>query len=566
MIVGIDLGTSNSLISYWNKDVVTLIPNEFSKTMTPSVVGVDDTGEIVVGEIAKQRLLSHPELTASTFKQFMGTEKKYKLGDLTFSAIELSALVLKKLKKNAEQFLDERISEAVISVPAYFNNTQREATIEAAKLAGLTVSSLLSEPTAAAVAYGLHKSIDQTILVCDLGGGTYDVSLMELFEGIMQVEAISGDNYLGGEDFTAVIFQDMLVKSSLNDEELTNQERSLVYQKAEAIKREMENESTVKTSFYIDEKPYRYDLSFESYEQLCEPLLNKMKRPLIRVLRDGGLSLDEIDRVILVGGATKSSVIRKFITKLFKIFPFISLEPDEAIAMGVGIQASMKSGEILQEEMMLTDVCSHSMGVEVVQETPTGYIGGIYQPIIERNSAIPMSKEMSFGTVEDNQTQILFSIFQGEHPRVEDNLKIGEVTLELPKVPKDHQVTCRFTYDANGVLEVIVKDEAYQILETLIIEEKPGSLSKQEIAAALKKLAQLKVHPKKRENNRLLLAQLDSLYVEYQGDIRQLITQMSISYEIVLEKQDEKLILKKQQEVKQFIANLTQLQPQDWFD
>ncbi|MBP1040937.1 Hsp70 family protein [Vagococcus sp. BWB3-3] len=564
MNVGIDLGTSNSLISYWQEGAVTLVPNEFSKTITPSVVGIDDNGEVVVGEIAKERLLSHPNLTASTFKQFMGTEKLYHLGDLSFSPIELSALVLKKLKLNAEAHIGDAVTEAVISVPAYFNNLQREATIEAARLAGLKVTSLLSEPTAAAIAYGLHKELDQTILVCDLGGGTYDVSLMELFEGIMQVESISGDNFLGGEDFTKVIVADIMAQCQLTESDLTNQQWSLIYEKAESAKRSLEERGVVTVNFRINQD-HCYSLSLEHYETLCEPLLNRMKKPLVRVLRDGGLSLEEIDKVILVGGATKSVVIRKFITKLFKIFPFVSLEPDEAIAIGAGVQASMRSGDILQEEMMLTDVCSHTMGTEIVKETPTGFISGIYQPIIERNSAIPISRELPFSTIVDNQTELLFGIYQGEHSRVEDNLKIGEVRIKIPKGPKGHLVTCRFTYDINGILEVIVTDHKHDKTERLIIEEKPGSLSQQELVAALKKLDYLKVHPKDREINRLLLAKLDSLYVEHQGDLREQISRLSVSFEFVLDKQDDKKIRKMQQEVTQFIENISQHQF-DWFD
>lgn len=565
MNVGIDLGTSNSLISYWQEGAVTLVPNEFSNTITPSVVGIDDNGDVLVGEIAKERLLSHPHLTVSTFKQFMGTEKRYHLGELTFSPIELSALVLKKLKLNAESYIGEAVTEATISVPAYFNNMQREATIEAARLAGLKVTNLLSEPTAAAIAYGLHKDLDQTILVCDVGGGTYDVSLMELFEGIMQVESISGDNFLGGEDFTKVIVTDIIKQCELSEATLTNQERSLIYEKAESAKRSLEESGEITLKFRI-KQDYSYSLTLNHYEELCDSLLNRMKKPLVRVLRDGGLSLDEIDKVILVGGATKSVVIRRFITKLFKIFPFVSLEPDEAIAIGAGIQASMRSGEILQEEMMLTDVCSHTMGTEIVKETPTGFISGIYQPIIERNSPIPVSRELPFSTIVDNQTELLFGIYQGEHSRVEDNLKIGEVCIQLPKVPKGHVVTCRFTYDVNGILEVIVKDQKYNKSERLVIEEKPGSLSQQELVAALKKLDHLKVHPKDREINRLLLAKLDSLYVEHQGIIREQVSQMSVSFEFVLDKQDDKKIRKMQKEVTQFIESISQQTFHDWFD
>lgn len=555
MIIGIDLGTSNSLATFWDGKEVKIIPTEFDENLLPSVVGIDDEGELLVGQIAKERLLTNPNLTVSAFKRFMGTQKKYHLEKWTLSPVELSSLVLKKLKSNAESYLNESITEAIISVPAYFNNIQREATIESAKLAGLKVKGIISEPTAAAVAYGLHKEEDQTILVCDLGGGTYDVSLMELFDGIMQVIAISGDNNLGGEDFTRLIYEDVLQQNDLKEVDLSQGERAILFQMSEKIKFEIELQSKLSVPIEIGDKILNYELNYSQYEKICEPLLNRMKQPLLRVLKDSKTNTKDIDRIILVGGATKAKIVRQFIAKLFRQFPYSDLEADETVALGVGIQASMKSGEILKEEMMLVDVCAHSLGVSCMIETPNGLIDGVYQPIIDRNSSIPVSREHIFSTIVDGQEEVTFEIYQGEYPRVEDNLKIGETTLKLQRVPKDYPIRCRFTYDVNGILEVVASDMSLNNKVSVVIEKNPGALTQTEIKEALSKIEQLKIHPKDREINRLFLAQLDRLYAEEIGESRRMIGIVRTEFQAVLEQQEEISIRKKQKDVERFISS-----------
>lgn len=566
MIIGIDLGTSNSLATYWDGEKTNIIPTEFDEKLMPSVVGLDDDGELIVGDIAKERLLTHPHQTVSAFKRFMGSQKKYQLGKWTLTPVELSSLVLKKIKDNAAVYFDEPITEAIISVPAYFNNIQREATIEAAKLAGLTVKGIISEPTAAAIAYSLHKELDQIILVCDLGGGTYDVSLMELFDGIMQVEAISGDNELGGEDFTQLIYEDIIKQNQLNELELTSNVRVALFQMAEKIKKEIDLKEKIAIQIDVHQQVFSYELIYEEYERLCKPLLNRLKQPLLRVLKDGQIEVQDIDRIILVGGATKAKLVRQFIAKLFRKFPYSDLEADETVALGVGLQASMKTGEILKEEMMLTDVCAHTLGVSCMIETATGFVEGVYQPIIDRNSPIPISQEHIFSTVIDGQTEVFFEVYQGEYPRVVDNLKIGEASLKLPSVAKDFPIKCRFTYDVNGILEVMVSDISSENQVSVVIEENPGALSKKEIKEALNKLSHLKVHPKERENNRLLLAKLDRLYAEEKGVNRENIGRIRTDFQIVLDTQQELNIKKKQKEVQAYLLQHKQLEKNHLFD
>lgn len=536
--IGIDLGTSNSLICFWDGEKSVVIPSQHGNHLVPSVVGIDDDGEVLVGEVAKERLITHPEKTAATFKRFMGTDKVYQLGTHTFSPIELSALVLRTLKQNAELYLKEPCTEAIISVPAYFNNAQREATLEAAKLAGLTVSSLISEPTAAAVAYGLHQE-DQTILVVDLGGGTFDVSLLELFDGIMQVEAISGDNQLGGEDFTQVLILDFTIKNGLLDTSLTPVEQALLYRKMEQLKLLLGKQAFASIAITIHDVDYTYEVTVSEYEKLCQPLLNRLKMPIIRVLNDGHLKLADIDHVILVGGATKGTIVRNYFAKLLKTMPYTLLEPDETVAYGVGIQASLKEGNILKEEMILTDVCGHSMGVESMREISESLEDGWFTPIIERNTTIPVSKEETFYSIHEQQTRMRFHVYQGESPKTSDNLKIGELVIEIPSGKKDYPINCRFTYDTNGLLEIIVTDEQTGKSEKAIIEDSPGTLTPAEITASLAKLEKLKVHPKDRAENRLVIARLERLYAEHTGAKRQYIQELLMNFQTILNKQDE---------------------------
>lgn len=553
MIIGIDLGTSNSLVTYWNGEEAVVIPNEFGERLTPSIVSLSDDEELIVGAIAKERMFSHPHLTVGTFKSFMGTKKKYRLGKWTLSPVELSSLVLKKLKRNAEDYFSEPVTEAIISVPAYFNNIQREATLEAAQLAGLEVRGLISEPTAAAIAYGIDRDLDQLILVCDLGGGTYDVSLMEFFDGLMQVEAISGDIHLGGEDFTQVIFQDILEKADLVNTELTNEEKTYVYKKAESIKIGLETKPDISLDLRVRENVFQYDLSYANYEELCQGLLNRMKNPLLRVLSDSQNTVQDIDKIILVGGATKAKLVRDYITRLFKKFPYYDLDADEIIALGVGIEGSLKDGSILQEQLMLTDVCAHTMGVETVSKTDNGVLEGIYSPIIERNSPIPISREHVFYTTYDGQRAVKFGIYQGEFPRVEDNVKIGEIELALKRAPESYPITVRFTYDVNGLLEVIVTDSQTNKSISTVIEENPGNLSKEEIQQALRKLKELKIHPRDKAENQLLLARIDRLYVEKIDVERAHMGMIRSKFEAAIQGQDEKKIEKLRQEIQEYL-------------
>ena len=366
MIIGIDLGTTNSLCAYYSDEGAKIIPNRLGKPLTPSVVSVDEQGMVSVGETAQEYALLHPDRAADVFKRFMGTDKKYTLGDHTYNAEELSAFVLRALKEDAETYLKEEVTEAVISVPAYFDDKRRKATKRAGELAGLKVERIISEPTAAAIAYGLYEKRTNTrFLVFDLGGGTFDVSILELFENILEVRAVAGDNYLGGEDFTDLLVNEFLQKNEISPDALTLRELGRLHKAAENAKRAFTDEDEVSIVFPYQDEDKEFHISLKDYEALCEPLLEKIRKPVQRSLSDAHIKLSDIDEVVLVGGATKLSTVHNFIVKLFRKFPDTSINPDEAVALGAAIQAAMKERNEAVKEVILTDVCSFTLGTEL---------------------------------------------------------------------------------------------------------------------------------------------------------------------------------------------------------
>ncbi len=510
IIIGIDLGTSNSLVGIWREGGYELIPNEFGEFLTPSVVSIDDNQEVIVGKIAKEHLLTKPNQTAAVFKRFMGTEKQYQLSNRqSYSPTELSAMVIKQLHQSVADFVQERVDKVVVSVPAYFNNMQREDTIQACQLAGLECIGLISEPTAAALAYGIHEAEDVTLLVVDLGGGTYDVSLLELFDGVFQVNGIAGDNYLGGEDFTYYLIDDFLTTINLTRGQLSDQDMAGIYRRFEQLKQTIDSKGQVLIEIEIEQKRYAYELTKEKAFELWQPLLSKMSAPILRVLRDCQLASTEIDQVILIGGATKLSCVRQTIGKITKHLPCMTVDPDKAVGIGVTIQTALKEKQLEVSELVLTDVCAFTMGVEITTDVGRMEVEGVYSPIIERNSTIPISRVQRYQTRHDNQTEVKFGIYQGEHMMVKDNLKIGELEVDVPPRPAGQVLECRFTYDINGVLEVeILTLETNEMTRGIITNERT-TMTKKELSASFAKLSHLKIKPQERPEYRLILAKLE---------------------------------------------------------
>jgi molecular chaperone HscC len=544
-IIGIDLGTTNSLVSYWTENGAKIIPNSLGRNLTPSVVSIDDNGEVLVGEIAKERQITHPELSASVFKRNMGVKKTYKLGEKEFLPEELSAIILRALKEDAEHYIGMPINEAVISVPAYFSDAQRKATKRAGELAGLRVDRLITEPTAAAIAYGLHmKNADTKFLVFDLGGGTFDVSILELFENVMEVRAVAGDNYLGGEDFTEILVSLFMKHHSLDGNNLDLRTHALLKKQAEIAKIAFSEKKMVTMTCLIKDKELSFDITLEEYEANIKHLFQGLREPVEQALSDASLKLSDIEYILLVGGATKLPSIRTFVSKLFGKLAFANINPDEVVGLGAGIQAALKGKDASIKEVILTDVCPYTLGTTVSVKKSQGFHeSGHFLPIIERNTTTPVSKVERLYTVYNNQKIINVEILQGESRLSKDNIYLGEINVPVPPKPAgDEGIDVRFTYDINGILEVEITVISTGLKRNIIIEKEPGHMSKEEILKSMENLAHLKVHPRENHENRLLIARGERLYQERIGEIRQEIARLLMEFEDVLDKQDPKQI------------------------
>ncbi|WP_312148316.1 molecular chaperone HscC [Paenibacillus odorifer] len=556
--IGIDLGTTYSLAAYWDGSQAVIIPNVLGEHVTPSIVSVDAGGEVLVGRIAQERLITHPQLTASTFKRFMGSAKKYTLGTMTFTPEELSSFVLRSLKEDAENHLGESVTKAIISVPAYFNDVQRKATKKAAELAGLQVERLISEPTAAALAYGLHQNQETSFLVFDLGGGTFDVSILELFEGVMDVKSIAGDNYLGGEDFTEILVAYFIQKNKLDAESLTPITRSMLYKQAEQSKRILGTESAATMRIVIKEEEYVLTIERSELEQLVQPLLIRLRQPIERALRDASLQPSDLDGIVMIGGATKMPLIKQIISRMFGKMPYANISPDETVALGAAVQVALKQRDQALDEMILTDVCPYTLGTSVLRRGSSGQTSsGHYFPIIERNTPIPVSRVERLYTAADNQKIISVDVYQGESPRVENNLFLGEMEFQIPQAPRgEESIDVRYTYDVNGILEVEVTTVSTGQKHQMIIEQNAGAMTKKQIEARLLELRSIKIHPRERTENRLLLARGERLYEEVLGDQRKFIAQCLKVFEDALYTQNEKVIEKAAQAFNEQLAEI----------
>ena len=539
MIVGIDLGTTNSLIAYFTEYGPKIIPNRLGKHLTPSVVSVDEEGNVYVGETAKERMSLYPNSVAETFKRSMGTDREYILSGRHYKPEELSSFVLRTLKEDAEHYLGEEVTEAVISVPAYFDDKRRKATKRAGELAGLKVERMISEPTAAAVAYGLYdKTRDTRFLVFDLGGGTFDVSVLELYHNILEVRAVAGDNYLGGEDFTEVMAKLFLQKAKLQLSALTEKEQVRLYRQAEKAKREISDNTEVTMSFLYREDTMEQTITYKEYEEACEELLMKIREPVKKSLADAGLKLTDIDEVLLIGGATRLSIVRDFLIRLFRKFPDTKLNPDETVALGAAIQAAMKERREEVKEVILTDVCSFTLGTEVVVEYEEGkYEDGRFCPIIERNTVIPASHTERLYTVRDNQSSVRVRVLQGESRFARNNLYLGELEVEVPKGPKGSEsVDVTYTYDINSLLEVEVTVVSTGMKRKMIIKGQDNQMSEEEIAKRMEELSYLKIQPRDQEENRLVLTRAERMYEETLGDRRKKLDHYITAFEAALKK------------------------------
>jgi molecular chaperone HscC len=546
MIVGIDLGTTHSLVGVYGEQGPQLIPNALNSYLTPSVVSVDDQDAVLVGQAARERLITHPQSSVAHFKRWMGTDRVTRLGKHSFRPEELSALVLRALIADAEAHLGQKVGEAVISVPAYFGDAQRKATRIAGELAGIKVERLINEPTAAALAYGLQqREGGGRFLVFDLGGGTFDVSILEMFEGVMEVHASAGDNFLGGEDFLTAMETACMQKWGLELRKIAPGERAQLRRRLETAKCDMSqlmtSEVTVELQLAGQTRSWCIDEAW--FAQLCEPLVQRLRTPLERAMRDARLTPGHLDEIVLVGGASRMPLAARLVSRMFGRLPLRHINPDEAIALGTAVIAGMKARNEALEEIILTDVCPHTLGVGTSQHGLNGQLAhGVFSPIIPRNSTVPVSRVERYHPIHDGQTRVKFEIFQGESPRVENNVRLGGIQVQVPpKKAIDNPVDVRFTYDINGVLQVEATVVATGETHEVILEQTPGILDAGEIRTRLTALSELKVHPRDQLENLSLLARAERLYEEVLW-ARQDLQDALGRFRGVLETQDPQLI------------------------
>lgn len=545
MIVGIDLGTTHSLVGKYAPDGPVLFPNALGRLLTPSVVSVDEADHLIVGEAARDRLTSHPTRTVAAFKRWMGTDRSVTLGKRQFRAEELSALVLRSLVEDAEAATGQKVTEAVISVPAYFSDAQRKATRTAGELAGIRVERLVNEPTAAALAYGLHRRDDNSrFLVFDLGGGTFDVSILEMFSGVMQVHASAGDNFLGGEDFTEALVEACLASLGLTPCALEPRQRALLEYRVEQAKRSLASAGQTDIRVESVRGQASWTLDETSFQAACEPLLQRLRAPVERAMRDAGLVPSDLDEILLVGGASRMPEVAKLASRMFGRLPLRHVNPDEAIALGACVAAGLKARDQALEEIILTDVCPYTLGVRVSRQiAPNRFDDGVFHPLIERNSTVPVSRVDDFYPNQDEQTEIHLQVFQGESPRVDHNVFLGEIRMPLARRSREeNRIEVRFTYDINGLLQVEALLVADNRRQELVIESNPGVLSPTEIRERLAALAAIKVHPRDQQENIAALARAERLYEEYLGDFRNVIQDWIAQFHSALATQDARVV------------------------
>ena len=510
-IIGIDLGTTNSCVAVMEGGSAVVIPNSEGARTTPSVVGFTKTGERLVGQVAKRQAVTNAERTVSSIKRHMGTDYKVTIGDKKYTPQEISAMILQKLKTDAEAYLGEPVTEAVITVPAYFTDAQRQATKDAGQIAGLNVKRIINEPTAAALSYGIDKEQDQTVMVYDLGGGTFDVSIIEMGDGVQEVKATAGNNHLGGDDFDQRIINWMIESFKASDGiDLSGDKMAMQRLKEAAEKSKIELSSTPSSMInlpYITAdatgpKHLELTLTKAKFDELTHDLVESTMGPVKQALSDAGLKPSDINKVLMVGGSSRIPAVQEAVKKFMNTDPFKGINPDECVALGAALQGGVFTGDVTG--MVLRDVTPLSLGIETM--------GGVCTKMIERNKAIPIKHTMVFSTAADNQTAVDINVLQGEREFAKDNKQLGMFRLDgIAPAPRGiPQIEVTFDIDSNGIVHVSAKDLGTGKEQNITIQSS-SNMSKEDIDKAVEEAERYAEEDKKRKEEVDVKNQAESL-------------------------------------------------------
>ncbi len=524
--IGIDLGTTNSVVAVMEGGKPTVIANAEGSRTTPSIVGFSKTGEKLVGQLAKRQAILNPDKTIASIKRHMGEDYKVNIEGKDYTPQEISAMILRKLADDASNYLGEKVTSAVITVPAYFNDAQRQATKDAGKIAGLDVLRIVNEPTAAALAYGLEKENSEKVLVFDLGGGTFDVSILEIGDGVHEVLSTSGDTHLGGDDFDQKVM-DWICDEFQKQEgiDLRGDKQAMQRVKEAAEKAKIELSSVLETSISLPfitadangPKHLELSLTRAKFEDLCRDLLNRCKVPVETALKDAGVSKSDINEVVLVGGSSRIPAVQQLVKEYTGKEPNQSVNPDEVVAVGAAIQAGVLAGEV--KDIVLLDVTPLTLGIET--------LGGVMTPLVQRNTTIPVSKSQVFSTAENNQTAVDIHVLQGERPMARDNKSLGMFRLDgIPPAMRGlPQIEVTFDIDANGIVNVSAKDKATNKEQKITITNS-SNLSEADIDKMVKEAeANAQEDKKKKEeaeiknNATSLIGSADRIVKDFEGKI-----------------------------------------------
>lgn len=524
--IGIDLGTTNSVVAVMEGGKPTVIANAEGSRTTPSIVGFSKTGERLVGQLAKRQAIVNPDKTIASIKRHMGDNYKVNIDGKDYTPQEISSMILRKLADDASNYLGEKVTSAVITVPAYFNDAQRQATKDAGKIAGLDVLRIVNEPTAAALAYGLEKEKTEKVLVFDLGGGTFDVSILEIGDGVHEVLSTSGDTHLGGDDFDQKVM-DWLAEEFKKAEgiDLKNDKQAMQRLKEAAEKAKCELSSVVETNINLPfitadaNGPKHLDmtLSRAKFEELSHDLLERCKKPVEQAIKDAGISKNEINEVVLVGGSTRIPAVQALVKEYTGKEPNQSVNPDEVVAVGAAVQAGVLAGEV--KDIVLLDVTPLTLGIET--------LGGVMTPLVQRNTTIPVSKSQVFSTADDNQTAVDIHVLQGERPMAKDNKSLGMFRLDgIPPAMKGMpQIEVTFDIDANGIVNVTAKDKATNKEQKITITNS-SNLSESDIDKMVKEAEANATEDKKKKeeaetknNAESMISAADRIVKDFEGKI-----------------------------------------------